>query len=462
MLRALPILMLAGLLLDGGPVSARVIYGEDNRLEVMEAPLKFQQLARSVVTMVPRTNLQVTPQGINLKQTTLREWLSSQFETEEVQPLFSRQGIKFCEQERFIDQPNPGQCSGFLIAPDLIVTAGHCTMAPDFCQENLWVFDFKLDKSRRAGLQMDPDNIYRCKQVITSALDMNLALDHAIVQLERVVVNREPLDIRTTSKIEDHAPLTVIGSPSGLPLKVAGGARVRDNSHLTYFSANLDTFQGNSGSPVFNSLTGVVEGILVRGEEDFVPNMELMCLEANRCEDNACRGEDASRLSAIPELALRDTLLDAAESAELDVIQKILGLGVWIDIYGKDRQSALLKASIQGHHSVMQMLAENGASISLQDLTGKTPLHYTAQRADLAGIELLLNFKAEMDMLDQQGESPLFGAIRARSLEAIQLLLAAGARINITNNFGMNPAQLARSLKFPQAQRLLVAPGKQL
>ena len=40
-------------------------------------------------------------------------------------------------------------------------------------------------------------------------------------------------------------------------------------SNLYYFTANLDTYRGNSGSPVFNAITHKVEGVLVRGEQDF-------------------------------------------------------------------------------------------------------------------------------------------------------------------------------------------------
>jgi V8-like Glu-specific endopeptidase len=109
---------------------------------------------------------------------------------------------------------------------------------------------------------------------------MPLGLDYAIVQLDRRVSDRTPLEFRNDSEIDLGTPLTVIGSPSGLPLKVASGANVRDTSHLYSFKANLDTFQGNSGSAVFNSKTGIVEGILVRGEEDYEQNQVKMCFQA--------------------------------------------------------------------------------------------------------------------------------------------------------------------------------------
>ena len=61
------------------------------------------------------------------------------------------------------------------------------------------------------------------------------------------------------------------------------------------FTANLDTYGGNSGSPVFNSETHEVEGILVRGDTDFVPLGK--CMVSAVCPTNGCIGEDCTRVS---------------------------------------------------------------------------------------------------------------------------------------------------------------------
>ncbi|WP_420540401.1 S46 family peptidase (plasmid) [Paenibacillus polymyxa] len=63
---------------------------------------------------------------------------------------------------------------------------------------------------------------------------------------------------KTSSRLTAHYPIK-----SGF----AVGAAVRDNPPNAFFVANLDTYGGNSGSPVFNSDTHEVEGILVRGED---------------------------------------------------------------------------------------------------------------------------------------------------------------------------------------------------
>ena len=77
-----------------------------------------------------------------------------------------------------------------------------------------------------------------------------------------------------------------MGHPSGLPLKYADGARVFETEN-DYFSTNLDTFGGNSGSPVFNADTLEVEGILVRGDTDYVMDFESngeRCMKVNICD----------------------------------------------------------------------------------------------------------------------------------------------------------------------------------
>ena len=86
---------------------------------------------------------------------------------------------------------------------------------------------------------------------------------------------------------------------------VDGTARpqlVRKNVNPIYFSSNLDTFGGNSGSAVFNADTGEVEGILVRGEADYVNDRRRGCKVPNQCSDGGCRGEEVTRITNIKNL----------------------------------------------------------------------------------------------------------------------------------------------------------------
>jgi V8-like Glu-specific endopeptidase len=60
-------------------------------------------------------------------------------------------------------------------------------------------------------------------------------------------------------------PVYVLGHPAGLPLKYAPGSWVSDVEE-SYFTTDLDIYSGNSGSPVFDSETHQVIGMVVRGD----------------------------------------------------------------------------------------------------------------------------------------------------------------------------------------------------
>jgi hypothetical protein len=428
-----------------------VIYGVDNRQEVFEAKPLHQKLASSTAVMIDKKKLIRTadkPGLVQTEQTTLRQWLESQFEEDKSMKLSKDaaeavdQRVSFCEGERFTEQPNPATCSGFLIGPDLLVTAGHCVAVPNFCEDYSWVFDFQVDpETKLAGIDMKEENVYGCKTVLSTVLANNMGLDYGLIQLDRKVTGREVLAVRSQGKLADTENLVVIGAPSGLPTKVSPGANVRKNVHPFFFVANLDTFQGNSGSAVFDADTGVVEGILVRGEEDFEANMGLMCIEAKRCDDSGCRGEDVSRMTSIPEVAVKDALFEIAAKGDVRELEKLTKTKFWIDIYGADGKTALMKASENLQKEFADKLLTKGANPKLQDVNGYSALHMAAPKltkknSDL--IKVLLKAGAEMEAKNTQGETALLVAARSLNLEGVKLLISQGADKNATDKSGEN------------------------
>ena len=420
-----------------------VIYGDDNRIEIYEASPELQKLAASAASMVKSTEITAgsIPGTSNLTQRTLRDWLSKPAQ-EGIAPIMSKMiqeeappveeaSMSFCPAERFIDQPNPAMCSGFLIAPDLLVTAGHCVAIENFCADYKWVFDFKMDpQSHTAGLNVKNENIYSCKRVISGALNMNLGLDFGVVQLDRDVTGREPLKIRSENYISEKAEVLVIGGPSGLPLKIAAGAAVRTSTHPFFFKANLDTFQGNSGSGVFNAKTGVVEGILVRGEDDFEVNPLKMCVQAKKCTNEGCRGEDVSRMTSIPEVAVNAALRQAAKTGDVSLLNSVLELGTWVDFYGADKVTALMVAAANEKVDAIKGLIAGSANVSLSDIEGNTALHYLAKSLTdevSPGLDALLSGKAPLEARNKLGETPVLVAAKALNLAAVKLLVKAGA-----------------------------------
>ncbi len=400
-----------------------VVYGEDNRHEVYEASDINQLLAKSTAAMIAVTDISAVasiPGSLNLNQHTLTDWLHDG----------GNEGVNFCDGTRYVDQINPAICSGFLIAPDLIVTAGHCVAIENMCDQFKWVFDYNVNKDTKlAGMDIREENVYKCKKVVSNALSTLLGLDYGVIQLDRAVTGRVPLEINNGKKVSDTQSLVLIGNPSGLPTKVADGANVRNNSYSTYFSANTDSFSGNSGSAVFNADTGVVEGILVRGEEDYIPNYEKMCIAVKYCATDACRGEDVSRMTSIPEVALHKYLMAASISGDMVILDKILSLNTWVDFNTKDGQSALIKASGAAKTNVMKALIARGAEVNKQDAKGNTALHELAKvlkSSNAEALKILLAAGARLDVLNLDGETALAVAKKSSNMDGAKLIISEG------------------------------------
>jgi V8-like Glu-specific endopeptidase len=264
----------------------KVVYGVDDRVDVVNStnPL-FVKLSQATAGMVDQRDLTLKDDyyqidGRNLEQS----------------------GI--CSYARFAQQTTAPVCSGFLVAPDLLVTAGHCVKSSSSCNNYRWVFGFQVDGSSDTIEQVSADNVYKCVEIVQQNLSRLSNEDFALIRLDRPVIDRTPVEVRTSGKIADDAQIVVIGHPSGLPTKIADGANVRGNTHASYFVTNLDTFAGNSGSAVFDAKTGLLEGILVRGAQDYTYDRDngSSCMIPNLCEMDECRGEDVSRITTVTKL----------------------------------------------------------------------------------------------------------------------------------------------------------------
>lgn len=262
-----------------------IIYGEDNRVDVYESTSPaFVELSKSTAAMITKKRNIVRE----------RKWFRS---TYHVNPMKLRQKQRTCPGERFENQPSAASCSGFLVGPKHIVTAGHCIKTKEDCKNNLWVFDYKMQGEKQANLSFSSENVYSCKRVISQQLNPETDNDYALIELKRRVVGRKPLKFRKSGKPAVGDELVVIGHPSGLPTKIADGAKIRTIGKNT-FRANLDTYGGNSGSAVFNATTKEVEGILVNGDQDYIDLFGL-CNMSNVVEDYEGRGEGVTLIGTV-------------------------------------------------------------------------------------------------------------------------------------------------------------------
>lgn len=258
------------------------VYGPDDRLDLYEnMPKRFLEWAKSSAALVLIRDLKIFSDHALIESSPLKE------------------ALKVCPDEKFVEQPAASTCSGFLVAPDLMVTAGHCINPNEHtCGDRVWIFDYALNSSNDTGRVTPLKNIYFCREIVLRVHDGAPPWnDLALVRLDRPVLDRKPLVVRTKGKISSTANLVMFGNPSGLPLKVVAGGVVMSNNEDNYFTASLDAFGRNSGSAIIDVNTGSVEGILVRGEKDYQIDKAMNCLRPYTCVGEECKGSEATRIT---------------------------------------------------------------------------------------------------------------------------------------------------------------------
>jgi V8-like Glu-specific endopeptidase len=265
-------------------IEYKVIYGEDNRKDLLEeSDAHWRQLASSTVALFDEGQILESddPDYFNID--------ADHYGQENA----------LCEDEPFYDQPTGAFCSGFLIEPDVVVTAGHCIRNEYNCEAVRFVFGYHYTGVNSDPLKIPQDWVYACQDIIHTEANGATGSDFALIRLDRPVLAFAPLDVRTEGQVEQGDRFTVVGYPKGIPAKLAHGGHLRDNEDEIFFVASLDTFGGNSGSAVFNTNTRKVEGLIVRGETDFKYDKSNKCRRSFACEDFNCRGEDVVRIAEV-------------------------------------------------------------------------------------------------------------------------------------------------------------------
>lgn len=259
------------------PGGGKVVYGTDDRIDVYQET-DPDRLAWAAATCALTDSYALTNNGDGTY--TLAAY------------AYEISGYPPCAGEPFADQPTAAWCTGFKVGDDIIATAGHCIGEGDLSSTR-FVFGFDMQDATTPVLTFNADQIYTGTEII--AREYSSTHDFTIVRVDRPITVAAALPLRTEGSVAVGTPVGVIGHPSGLPKKIAFGANtlVRDNSSRGYFTANTDDYAGNSGSPVFNALDGVVEGILVRGNQDY--NIEGSCFLSNVLPDNMVQSEEISK-----------------------------------------------------------------------------------------------------------------------------------------------------------------------
>ncbi len=210
----------------------KTLYGTDRRKEFYEVtdPIELQ-VVNSVAAIVKEGHYEELSTVFHLTGKTL--------------------GIDndLCSGEHYFSQPVVASCTGFVVGPDLIATAGHC-IPPDLTSIRI-VFGYRAirpENDIRVITEVPKSQVYKALEVTSKRYDGKdtREIDYAIMRVDRKINDHLPLPLDTAAGVKTGDELYTLGFPSGLPVKLADQAFVRSVSDKGYFVSNLDTFSGNS------------------------------------------------------------------------------------------------------------------------------------------------------------------------------------------------------------------------
>jgi len=157
--------------------------------------------------------------------------------------------------------PLPPKCVG------QIVLARHC-LPGESCKDLYFVFKFRGGSDVENPKTIIPKDCVIDGDTLTPRFFSDIDLC-AIILPDTILLPSSviPLQINEANpSVTNDEVLYCLGHPSGLGLKFCVGVvRMVETDKIV---ADLDAFQGNSGSPVFSINTGQVIGILLEGQDD--------------------------------------------------------------------------------------------------------------------------------------------------------------------------------------------------
>lgn len=260
--------------------------------------------SRSVACLMNKSNLEKQPNG------TYRFRQNIMTLAEKVPYLIDLRDTPTDPNLPFKDEPAPGRGTGFLVRKNLFATAGHCVckrgteeLDLDWIKKMRIVFDFHIND--KGICQQEFSKIYKIDLNREIAWKMGTS-DWALFHLTKDVEDRKPLMIEEKkTQLKSKDAVYMLGHPSGLPLKYTHSGKIKDVTHREFFTAQLDAFAGNSGSPIFDAITHKVIGILVNGQPDYSLDAKKQIITAHHVTQVEIKEkgyEGCQRISSINEL----------------------------------------------------------------------------------------------------------------------------------------------------------------
>ncbi|KAJ5623222.1 hypothetical protein N7490_011827 [Penicillium lividum] len=154
----------------------------------------------------------------------------------------------------------------------------------------------------------------------------------------------------------------------------------------------------------------------------------------------------------------RTPLSWAAQSGRTTIVKLLLPT-TEIDMKDGEGETALSRASKNGHELVARLLIEKGANINADDGIGRTPLHLASEKGHELVARLLMEKGANLNTIDKYRQTPLYQASANGHELVARLLIEKGANLNTIDKYGQTPLYQASANGHELVAKLLIKKG---
>eukprot|EP00501_MAST-03F_sp_TOSAG23-6_P001800 GSMAST32.ASY1.ANO1.1878.1 assembled CDS len=167
-------------------------------------------------------------------------------------------------------------------------------------------------------------------------------------------------------------------------------------------------------------------------------------------------GADLSLQDALDHTPWRVALLN--EHEETAMILQMIDVGAPIDVTDASTGNTILMgASMCGSKRIIEMCLRKGAKLGLQNLEGKTAIHFACVHPKIA--KYLLKKGYMLHIKNKDGNTPLHLACAAVSEHTVQLFLENGAVPNTENYKGETSVRICIEAASPRCLQIILAGG---